>query len=58
VKQRCQPRPIDRFEPDALPVELALQDRELMPQGEVSMSLSRLPPGSSRNSANAFVMPR
>jgi hypothetical protein len=32
VQQRRQPRPIGRFEPDLLPVELALQHRELMAQ--------------------------
>jgi hypothetical protein len=30
VQQRGQPCPVDRLEPDPLPIELALQDRELM----------------------------
>jgi hypothetical protein len=34
MQQRGQPRPIDRCEPDVLPVELTLQHRELMPQRE------------------------
>jgi hypothetical protein len=34
VQQRGQPRPIDRLEPDPLPVELALQHRELVTQRE------------------------
>jgi hypothetical protein len=34
VQQRCQPRPIGWFEPDPLPVELALKHRELVPQNE------------------------
>jgi hypothetical protein len=32
VRQRGQPRPIDRLEPDPLPVELTLQHRELVAQ--------------------------
>jgi hypothetical protein len=32
VQQRGQPGPIDRLEPDLLPVELALQHRELVAQ--------------------------
>jgi hypothetical protein len=30
VQQRRQPRSVDRFEPDLLPVELSLQHRELV----------------------------
>jgi hypothetical protein len=32
VQQRGQPRPFDRFEPDPLAVELALQHGELVAQ--------------------------
>jgi hypothetical protein len=32
VQQRGKPRSIDRFEPDPLPVELALQHRQLVTQ--------------------------
>jgi hypothetical protein len=34
VKQCSQPRSSHRLEPDALPVELAPQHRELMSQGQ------------------------
>jgi hypothetical protein len=34
VQQRRQPRPVGRVEPYPLPIELTLQHRELMAQGE------------------------
>jgi hypothetical protein len=34
VQQRGQPRPVGRVEPYPLPVEVALQHRELVPEGE------------------------
>jgi hypothetical protein len=34
VEQRSQPCSVGRLEPDSLPVELAVQHRELVPQGE------------------------
>jgi hypothetical protein len=34
AEQRGQPCPVGRLEPDPLRVELALQNRELVPQGE------------------------
>jgi hypothetical protein len=34
IQQRGQPRPVGRVQPHPLPVELTLQHRELMAQGE------------------------
>jgi hypothetical protein len=34
VQQRGEPRPVGGVEPDSLPIELALQHRELVAEGE------------------------
>ena len=58
VQQRGEEGPIRRRELDLLPVQLPLQDGDLVPERGISASLSRSLIGSNRSSANALVTPR